>query len=128
MIRSLALWLSLIALPAQAVSDDALHGRWGTAAQCARALIHPTGTVRAVPFEISKGWIRHGDTWCALSSFPPQAQDGGSYTAARALCGEDSALRHALSIVYRTGPPEALTLIWNESLVNGPLARCPEQD
>jgi len=115
-------WMILMAMlagPAQAT--DALWGRWGDARQCAGALLLPGGTVRAAPFELSPGWLRHGPTWCRLTWFPPQPRTDGLFASARALCGEDSARSYRLDAVLQGAE---LRLIWDETLINGPLRRC----
>ena len=111
----------LIATPAFAQTPPRLLGSWGTEAQCNRLLHTPRGTVRAEPFRVSDGWLAHGALWCRLTFFPAQPRPDGLYATARASCGEDNVQTHMLAFDLAKG---TLTLIWNESLINGPLARC----
>ena len=121
--KFLALLAVLTASSAQSGDIRApIYGLWGTDAQCQAALISPTGTRRAVPFELRPGWLRQGDMWCRLSWFPTTPRATGLFAPARALCGEDSARGYRLDIVLSD---ETIMLIWDESLTNGPLHRCP---
>lgn len=103
-----------------------LDGTWGTPAQCARAVLVEGGSKTAEPFELRDGWLKHGQTWCALTWFPAQRHaDGGFFAAARATCGEDSQRNYGLGFrLSVSGGNETLKIIWDEALINGPLARC----
>jgi hypothetical protein len=117
--------LALLAWCATARAETRFHGVWGTARQCAGDLVQPGGTLRAAPVQITEGWLKQGRTWCALSWFPAQPRAGGLFAGATALCGEDTQRRHTLGLAYGTAHgTETLTLVWNDSLVNGPLRRC----
>ena len=109
--------------PVFADTREAFYGTWGTGTQCARALLKDGGTVLAEPFEIRPGWLRHGQLWCRLAWFPFQHRDDGAFNSARAMCGEDSVRSFRLDLSL---DGEELTLIWDESLVNGPMHRCAQ--
>ncbi len=111
----------LAAAPAHAEGRDALYGLWGDARQCARQPIVAGATLRAEPFEIGPGWLRHGAIWCRLTWFPAEPRGDGLYVSTRALCGEDSAQSYRLDFALAGG---TLTMIWDESVANGPLQRC----
>ena len=118
--------IAAICLAGVSAADErrsALYGSWGDARQCARDLIIPGGTVRAEPFEIAEGWLRHRQIWCQLSWFDVTFRPGGLFTTAVALCGDDSTRSYRLDFALSHG---FLTLIWDETLVNGPLGRCVE--
>lgn len=119
-------FLSLVVfagLAASALADKRapFYGAWGTAQQCAGALLKPEGTVTAKPFEISAQWLRQGETWCRLSWFPVEARDDGFFSGARAHCGEDGVRDYFLRMSIKG---EQLTLRWDLFQANGPLARC----
>ena len=120
--------LALMLVPGSGGANDgtALDGIWGSPTQCARALLVEGGSKTAEPFEIRDGWLRHGQTWCALTWFPTQHRtDASQFTPARALCGEDSQRSYGLGfLLYRAENGEQLTIIWDEALANGPLSRC----
>lgn len=117
------LWIALLASTAAAADGrEAIYGTWGTEAQCSGQPIKPGGTVLAEPFEISADWLGHGRVWCKLEWFPVEPREGGLFTGARALCGEDSVRSYFLGIGLSG---EALTLRWNFGFSNGPLKRCP---
>ncbi|MEL7114616.1 MAG: hypothetical protein AAGP08_03340, partial [Pseudomonadota bacterium] len=99
-----------------------LYGIWGTDAQCSEALLLPTGTKRAAPFDIRPGWLRHGQMWCRLSWFDTDTRETGLFVGAVARCGEDSVRSYRLDFALDSG---TLHLIWDQTLVNGPLALCP---
>lgn len=123
LIRGLAVALVLCAAPLGAVAQEpALLGTWGTQAQCTRQTILPGGSVRAAPYEISEGWLRHGTFWCRLSWFPAQERPRGVYASVVALCGEDAVRTHTLAFVLEGG---ILRMAWNESLLSPPMQRCP---
>jgi len=113
----------LVLLPSLAAADERtlLYGTWGDTRQCTGAMLQPGGTLRAAPFVIDAGWLRHGQTWCRLTWFPVQPHPGGLFVSTRALCGEDSARGFRLDFTLQD---DALRLIWDEALVNGPLHRC----
>ena len=115
--------ITLIAQQSAATSGGrhALYGLWGDARQCTRAMIQNGGTVRAEPMQIAEGWLQQGTIWCRLTWFPVQARAGGLFVSARALCGEDSALDYRLDMVL---DGDELSLIWDETLMNGPMRRC----
>lgn len=98
-----------------------LLGLWGTPAHCSGTLLAPGGTVRAEPFEVLPGALRHGALWCRLAWYPVVARGDGLFVSARAACGEDAPRGYRLDFVL-TG--DRLTLIWDEKLLNGPLSRC----
>ena len=113
-----------VAAPAaQATERGVFLGIWGTSAQCAGDLLQPGGTVRAVPFEITEGWLRHGALWCSLDWFPAVPRTDGTFASTRALCGEDSQRSYRLDFLHKADM-DALVLIWDEALLNGPLMRC----
>jgi len=115
-----------IALPTIGLTQsvpEPLLGLWGTNAQCGGATVIDGGTYRATPFQITAGWLRHGSIWCRLQWFTPQIDGGGLYVAARAQCGEDAVNGYGIGFRHQASP-ETLTLIWDESLINGPLHRC----
>ena len=116
------LFLLCLMTPLHAADRTALYGTWGTPAQCDRQPILDGGTKLAEPFEIHPGWLRHGALWCRLSWFPIQPRENGLFVGTSALCGEDSANSYRLDFALDR---QSLTLIWNNSLINGPLARCP---
>ncbi len=103
-------------------TPDALRGAWGTPAQCSRALLAPGGTLHASPFRISASWLEHGGIGCLLTWFPAQRRENGLFAVANALCGEDSAQSWRIDFLLQG---DQLHLIWNETLENGPLRRCP---
>ena len=111
---------------ALAAEISRLDGIWGSPVQCARALLVEGGSKTAEPFEIRDGWLKHGQTWCALTWFPAQRHaDGGFFAAARATCGEDSQRHYGLGFrLSVSGEHDTLTIIWDEALINGPLTRC----
>ncbi|WP_300515937.1 hypothetical protein [Aliiroseovarius sp.] len=113
-------WLVFLLISTPALADPLL-GRWGTPAQCAGRPVLEGGTRLAAPFEIGPEWLRQGEVWCRLTWFDAQPQSGGLFRAARALCGEDSVRGYNLGFVLEG---EALTILWDERLVNGPLRRC----
>ena len=121
----LAFFLAFAGLPApgHAENDEpqAIYGVWGDARQCARAVILEGGTRRAAPVEISEGWLKQGPIWCRLTWFPAEPRANGLFASAQALCGEDSALGYRLDAVLAG---QNLSLIWNETLINGPMRRC----
>jgi len=124
--RIIAALSLIVALSVPAHGQDrrgALYGRWGDARQCAGDFLTAEGTVRAEPFVIADGWLRHGQTWCRLRWFDVQIRPGGLFTAAPALCGEDSTRSYRLDFALSHG---MLTLVWDEALVNGGLGRCLE--
>ena len=121
---ALVAWLWL-AGPLGADALDPIFGRWGSPAQCAGAIMVPGGSKRAEAIVISRDWLRQGAIWCRLIWFEPQQRDSGLYAGARAGCGEDAARFYWLGLSLDQTPPEPmLTVIWDESLVNGPMARC----
>ena len=126
LIWQIALASMLMSDSVTAAEVSALNGTWGTPAQCARSLLVEGGSKTAEPFEIRDGWLKHGQTWCVLTWFPTQQfADNSQFTAARATCGEDSQRHYGLG--FRLEPQEGgetLTIIWDEALINGPLARC----
>ena len=110
---------------ADAAGVSALEGTWGNARACHRDLIVPDGTVRASPFVIAKGWLRHGSVWCGLTWEAVQDRSNGFFATARARCGEDSQRGYRLDFALRQdGGTAEMTLIWDETLLNGPLRRC----
>ncbi|MBO6755967.1 MAG: hypothetical protein JJ902_06545 [Roseibium sp.] len=113
--------MTALCLPATAADRTAFYGTWGTAKQCAREPIKPGGSVLAEPFEISSKWLRHGQLWCRLSWGPMESRPGGLFTAAHALCGEDTVRPYFLGLIL-TG--DDLTLRWDFPVSNGPLKRC----
>jgi hypothetical protein len=126
-----ALLLALLALipmaqtanPVAAADERAVfHGTWGTAKQCARALIKPGGTVHAQPFEISSGWLKQGQFGCSLRWGPVEPREDGFFTGAHAQCGEDAARSYFIGMVLSG---EDLILRWDFPVSNGPLQRCP---
>lgn len=118
----LALLIAAAGSSAASAGPDAVYGTWGTEAQCARAPLIAGGTRRAAPVVISEAWLQHGEIWCRLDWFDTEMGGAGtSYFAARALCGEDAARDYGLG-VHLDGP--ALTLIWNQEQIAGPLRRC----
>lgn len=119
---ALLAYLSLCVTSAAADQRAVFYGSWGTQNQCASGLIAPGGTVRAEPFEITEGWLRHGKHWCRLTWGPIEKRADGYFTAAHALCGEDTHRAYFLGMVLTDGE---LTLRWDFPWSNGPLARCP---
>jgi hypothetical protein len=104
-----------------ATGHEALHGLWGTEAQCARTLITPQGTKRASPFDIRADWLGHGDVWCRLLWSSVVATDSGTVAMAKGLCGEDAVRDYQIRFNLAG---DALTIIWNMQHNNGPLRRC----
>ena len=121
--NSVAALVICLAGHAEAGEDPkaSLLGMWGSKAQCDRSLLLPNGTVHAEPFEIHPGWLRHGNLWCRLSWFPEQSRPNGLFVSTQALCGEDSVRHYRLDFALADG---RLTLIWDVSLISGPLMRC----
>lgn len=117
-----ALIAIMISLPAAAEERQSFYGTWGTEKQCARAPFQPGVDVFAQPFEISDGWLRHGNSWCKLDWGPIEARENGLFTAAFASCSEDAVRHYLLGMELSEG---ALTLRWDFPHSNGPLARCP---
>lgn len=120
----IAVLITVLALPAAAETretQNAFHGTWGSAAQCARAPLIPGGSVTAEPFEIDREWLRHGQVWCQLSWTVLQTRDTGTFTAARAQCGEDAVQDYFLRMDLSDSK---LTLRWDVFHANGPLERC----
>lgn len=110
-----------------AAPDARVLGLWGTSAQCQELPILTGGTLRAAPFDVSLDWLNQRDLWCRLTWFPSQDNGPSLYTRAQAICGEDGNRGYWLSFVYEKST-DALTLFWDETLKNGPLARCePKQ-
>lgn len=99
---------------------ERVFGTWGDARQCAREPLLEGGSVSAEPFEISADWLRHGRIWCRLNWFPIETRDGGFFTGAHAVCGEDSVAVYMLGMVL---DEERLTLRWDFRRF-GPLERC----
>ncbi|MEM6486900.1 MAG: hypothetical protein AAF677_01300 [Pseudomonadota bacterium] len=122
---SLLIGLGVAALPAAAQSDERkrLYGTWGTDQQCAREPLAPDLTILAEPFEIGPQWLKRGQVWCALNWFPVEQRPDGIFTGAFARCGEDGVRDYVVGMRL-TG--DSLTLRWDFfSVVNGPLAQCP---
>ena len=66
-LTALVLAIGFGAVSAQAEpTPEPLLGVWGTAKHCLRELLTETGTKRANPFQITDGWMQHGDVWCRL--------------------------------------------------------------
>lgn len=116
-------FLSLTLCFATPLNAGELFDTWGNIAQCSRQPLIEGGSLLAAPFEISENWLKQRDLWCALTWFPTTNSATGSYTRVRALCGEDSQRGYWLSLVYARSNDQ-LTLIWDETLENGPLNRC----
>ncbi len=102
---------------------EPLLGVWGTEAQCARALIIPTGTKRFEPFDIRPDWLGHGEIWCRLTGVTVSATSPGLYSNARARCGEDIDRDYEINFHL---VEDQLTVTWDRNLVNGPLKRCTD--
>jgi len=113
-------WFAFLFLATLALANP-LEGRWGTPAQCAGQPLIEGGTRLAAPIEVGAEWLKQGEVWCRLTWFDPQPRANGLYQAARAQCGEDTVQGYNLGFVLAG---EALTLLWDEALVNGPLWRC----
>lgn len=111
----------VLALPAGADERKSFLGTWGSADQCAHSLIKPNGSVRAQPFVISQGSLRHGDVWCRLDWGPVETHSNGLFTGAHARCGEDSVRQHFVGMMLSGGE---LSLRWDFLVMNGPLGRC----
>ncbi|MDX1718165.1 MAG: hypothetical protein R3287_14745 [Anderseniella sp.] len=111
----------VLALPAGADERKSFLGTWGSADQCARSLIKPNGSVRAQPFVISQGSLRHGDVWCRLDWGPVETRSNGLFTGAHARCGEDSVRQYFVGMMLSGGE---LSLRWDFLVMNGPLGRC----
>lgn len=114
---------AFLAAPAAAENRAVFLGTWGTAEQCARAPIKPGGTVLSEPFVISADWLKQGQQWCRLRWGPVESRQDGFFTAANALCGEDTARGYFLGMILSG---ESLTLRWDVAVWNGPLQRCPD--
>lgn len=115
-------WVCALAGLAHGAEPSVFFGRWGSVAQCAQVPVLPGGSKLAGAFEVSPGWLRHGETWCKLDWIVVSERDNGVFASARALCGEDAARGYALG-VFLSG--DDLTLIWDDALINGPMRRCP---
>lgn len=101
---------------------EALHGKWGTEAQCAEELIIPEGTKHASPFIIQRDWLHHGDVWCRLNWLSATASEQSTVALANAVCGEDSVRDYRIKFQL-TG--DMLSIGWGiGSGSNGPLMRC----
>jgi hypothetical protein len=121
----LAGWFALL-LPvtaALAADQQRLFGKWGTDAQCSRALLIPNGTKKAAPFDIRPNWLAHGDVWCRLIWLNAGTRSGNYFSIARALCGEDAVRNYYITFTLSN---EELVLDWNLPLKNGPLKRCTQ--
>ncbi|MEM8749943.1 MAG: hypothetical protein AAGF28_06545 [Pseudomonadota bacterium] len=117
-------------IPQSAVADDqsggdrsVFYGTWGSAKQCAKSPIKPGGTVLFEPYEINRGWLRHGQQWCRLNWGPVEKRENGFFTGANAQCGEDSVRSYFLGMELSGNE---LKLRWNFLRVNGPLQRCSD--
>lgn len=115
------LFAFLTSFPVAASEREEFFGTWGTARQCSGEPIKPGGTVLAAPFEITYGWIKHRQLWCRLSWYPVEQRENGIFTAADAICGEDTPRSYLLRM-DRSG--DQLTLRWSLTRSNGPLTRC----
>ena len=113
--------LLILTLPALAADQSSLYGIWGTEAQCTKALITPTGTKRAAPFDIGPDWLGHGDIWCRLNWGTVEQTATEIFAVAQAQCGEDAIRDY--NIKFRLNESD-LTLVWNLLIKNGPLMRC----
>ena len=111
----------LSAFPASGMTHDMFFGSWGTKAQCEGEPIKPGGTVLSAPFEIDKLWLKQGQQWCALNWGVIEKRKDGFFTAANALCGEDSPQSYFLGLELKE---QNLTLKWDFPRSNGPLMRC----
>ena len=104
------------------VADQTLfYGEWGTRAQCSRSLITPKGTKHHAPFEISAGWLQHGDSWCRLNWLNSVTNENGAFAVAHAICGEDDSRDYRINFNLDT---DELTLVWNNEFGNNGLRRC----
>lgn len=109
------------------VARTALIGLWGSPEQCERHLIIEGGSVARSPVMIGLDWIEQNRIWCRLTWFTPQVRAGRFYVITRALCGEDTARGYWLAFDLNTSSrTTSLSLIWDETLVNGPMHRCVE--
>jgi len=117
-------FMAQLALPAAAEKREPFYGKWGTENQCARAPIKPGGTFLAEPFEISHGWLKHGQLWCRLTWLPIGTRENGIFTNARAQCGEDAVRDYLMR--FTLSNDKELTLSWDLTTSKGPLKQCSE--
>jgi len=107
--------------PVLADEREALYGTWGTEKQCARAPVIPGSLVESEPFTINSQWIKRGVIWCKLTWLPIEKRQDGFFTAASALCGEDTVIRYLLSMTLED---DELSILWNFPNKHGPLKMC----